>query len=75
MVHFHGEEVNEEARVLVQDTKVGGIIYYNWANGLDSPEQVQGLSKGLQLLARSNPHSIPLLIPEQDSRRGCCRLN
>lgn len=61
-VHFHGQEVNEEARKLIQDLHVGGIIYYNWANGLSSPKQVQHLSQGLQQLAQKAPHAIPLLI-------------
>ncbi len=62
MVHFHGEEANEDARILIQDTKVGGIIYYNWSNGLHSPSQVQALSAGLQEFAKSNRFPIPLLI-------------
>lgn len=62
MVHFHGDVANEDARVLIQDTKVGGIIYYNWSNRLDSPKQVQDLSAGLQNLAKANTPSIPLLI-------------
>lgn len=62
MVHFYGETINDDAKILVQDTKVGGIIYYNWSNGLTSPEQVQILSAGLQKLAKTNPRSIPLLI-------------
>ncbi len=57
MVHFHGDEVNEDARRLVQDLHVGAITYYNWSNGLSSPEQVARLSAGLQEMA-----SIPLLI-------------
>ena len=57
MVHFLGEEVNEEARILIEEIKVGGIIYYNWANGLHSKEQVTSLSLGLQAMAK-----IPLLI-------------
>jgi beta-N-acetylhexosaminidase len=57
MVHFHGETANEEAQVAVQELHVGSIIYYNWANGLNSPEQVARLSSGLQTLAR-----IPLII-------------
>jgi len=32
MVHFQGEVANETARSLIQDVKVGGIIYYNWSN-------------------------------------------
>ena len=62
MVHFHGEEANEEAKSLIQDTKVGGIIYYKFSNELKSPEQVRSLSEGLQTLALANPIPIPLLI-------------
>jgi len=62
MVHFQGEEANEDARTLIQEAKVGGIIYYNWCNGLHSPAQIQALSAGLQKLTQSNPNPIPLLI-------------
>src|SRR5580658_4925181 len=62
MAHFHGEAANEDARSLIQGTKVGGIIYYNWSNGLNSPEQVQTLSEGLQKLTRENRIPIPLFI-------------
>ena len=63
MVHFHGEEANEEtARRLIQELHVGGIIYYNWANGLHSPPQVARLSQGLQKMAAGTPRAIPLLI-------------
>lgn len=62
MVHFQGEVPNEDARILIQDVKVGGIIYYNWSNGLHSPPEVQALSAGLQQLTEKNQHPIPLLI-------------
>ncbi len=62
MVHFNGEVVNEDAKTLVQDVKVGGIIYYNWSNGLTSPKQVKALSEDLQKLAKDTSRSIPLLI-------------
>lgn len=62
MVHFHGQEANDEAKCLIQEVHVGGVIYYNWANGLSHPEQVQNLSQGLQQLAQKTPHAIPLLI-------------
>lgn len=62
MVHFQGEAVNEDARTLIQGTKVGGIIYYNWSNGLNSPQQVRMLSFDLQKLTESNKNPIPLLI-------------
>lgn len=61
IVHFNGVTINDEARELVQELKVGGIIYYNWSNGLRSPEQVLNLSEGLQKLAAAN-NALPLLI-------------
>ncbi len=62
MVHFRGEDVNEEAKTLVQKVHIGGVIYYNWANGLNSPDQIRHLSLNLQELAKENRFPIPLLI-------------
>jgi beta-N-acetylhexosaminidase len=62
MVHFHGETANAEAQILIQETKVGGIIYYNWSNGLYSQTQVATLSAGLQKLTENNRIPLPLLI-------------
>lgn len=71
MTQFHGEDANEDARLLIQEVKVGGIIYYNWSNGLHSPSQVQALSAGLQKLA----HPIPLLIAVDQEGGVVARLN
>lgn len=62
VVHFHGESVNEDAQRLIQGVKVGGIIYYNWANNLTSFDKVHSLSNDLQSLASENKIPIPLLI-------------
>jgi beta-N-acetylhexosaminidase len=62
VVHFNGEEVNNDAKALIQEMHVGGFIYYNWANGLTSPAQVKSLSEGLQKLGQETRLSIPLLI-------------
>jgi beta-N-acetylhexosaminidase len=62
MVHFNGESVNEDAKHLIKKVRVGGIIYYNWSNGLRSPDQIAKLSGDLQQLAAQNEHPIPLLI-------------
>ncbi len=69
MVHFRGESINEDAIALVQDTHVGGIIYYNWSNGLHSPEQVCLLSSNLQEMAQ-----IPLLIAVDQEGGAVSRL-
>ena len=62
IVHFHGEEANEEARSLIQELHVGGLIYYDWGNGLTSPEQVRILSQGLQAFAK---HPLFLCIDQE----------
>lgn len=62
IVHFHGEDANDEAKTLIQDMHVGGFIYYNWANGLHSPEKVNNLSSNLQRLATKNRVPVPLII-------------
>lgn len=74
MVHFTGERANEEAKILVQEVKVGGIIYYNWSNGLNSPEQVKELSEGLQQLASSTRLKLPLLIAADQEGGRVMRL-
>lgn len=75
MVHFHGREANEDAAFLIQKLHIGGIIYYNWANGLTDPEQVRKLSDGLQQLARNTNHSLPLLIAADQEGGLVNRLN
>lgn len=74
VAHFHGEIANEEARTLIQEIKVGGIIYYNWANGLTSPQQVSTLSQSLQKLAQNNPQKIPLFISVDQEGGRVARL-
>ncbi len=53
IAHFRGEEANTDAKILIEQAQVGGIIYYNWSNGLHSPQQVLRLSNGLQALAKT----------------------
>lgn len=62
MVHFMGEEATAEAKVLIQELHIGGVIYYTWANGLHSKKQVSSLSQQLQALALQEERKIPLLI-------------
>lgn len=75
MAHLHGEEANEDAKALIQGAQVGGIIYYNWANGLTSPAQVKQLSDGLQKLAKGTRLSLPLLIAADQEGGVVARLN
>lgn len=75
MVHFHGEMANAEAKTLIQETYVGGFIYYNWSNSLHSPAQIAALSTGLQTMAAANPHPIPLLIATDQEGGVTTRLH
>lgn len=74
-VHFNGTIANQEAQDLIQELGVGGIIYYNWANELSSPEKVQNLSRSLQQLAQKNRNSIPLFIAVDQEGGRVNRLN
>ncbi len=74
LVHFHGEKGNEDAKRLIQEVHVGGIIYYNWANGLHSPKQVLELSSDLQMLGSQNRIPIPLLIAVDQEGGRVARL-
>ncbi|MBA2368910.1 MAG: beta-N-acetylhexosaminidase [Candidatus Protochlamydia sp.] len=74
MVHFYGEVGNAEAEKLIRQINVGGIIYYNWSNGLHSPQQVQALSQSLQNLSRDTRLSIPLLIAVDQEGGAVARL-
>ena len=75
MVTFFGEVANENARKVVQELKVGGVIYYNWANGLTSPSQVKTLSAGLQKMTEENLHPIPLFIATDQEGGVVARLS
>lgn len=74
IVHFHGESANEDAKTLIQTVHVAGFIYYNWANGLHSPQQVRELSHGLQKIAEANRLPIPLYIAVDQEGGPVARL-
>lgn len=73
MVYVHGESADtdradavasnrerlgaDSGAAFVAAYQPGGIIYFDWANGLSDPEQIAALSSGLQEAAE-----IPLLI-------------
>jgi beta-N-acetylhexosaminidase len=75
MVFFIGQEVNDDAKTVIQQAHVGSIIYYQWANGLTSPQQVQKLSNDLQRMAQNQSHGIPLFIAADQEGGVVARLN
>ncbi len=47
---------------LIRTYPIGGLIYFTWANGLTSPEQVVGLSNSVQAAALQQQPADPMLI-------------
>jgi beta-N-acetylhexosaminidase len=47
---------------LIEKYHVGGVIYFVWSNNVANPEQIAGLSNGLQRVATAQRSGIPLLI-------------
>lgn len=74
MVHVQGESAGYDAEKCICQLHVGGIIYYNWSNGLHSPEQVWQLSHDLQILAKQTRLSIPLFIAADQEGGRVARL-
>ena len=58
---FYGEELDSATREMIQETKLGNIMYYSWANGLKKPEQVKKLSKQVQTVMIDSV-GVPALI-------------
>jgi beta-N-acetylhexosaminidase len=49
-------------RELIEKYHLGGVIYFAWSNNVANPQQIAGLSNGLQRVATSQRTPIPLLI-------------
>lgn len=56
---FHGTEASGDIERLLTEVPIGGVIYF--ARNVESPEQVELLSKGLQHIARGRGN-LPLWI-------------
>jgi beta-N-acetylhexosaminidase len=52
----------DNAEQLIDKYKPGGIIYFAWTNSVQNPEQITGLSNGIQDAALGQPAGIPSLV-------------
>ncbi|HYO55520.1 glycoside hydrolase family 3 protein [Archangium sp.] len=55
----HGLDTAEQ---LIERYRLGGVIYFVWSGNLQNPQQIAGLSNGLQQVAMRQERPIPLLI-------------
>ncbi|WP_417398528.1 glycoside hydrolase family 3 protein [Glycomyces mayteni] len=85
MVYVHGESADtadpdavasnlerlgaENGAAFVAAYRPGGVIYFDWANGLADPEQVARLSNGLQ-----DASAVPLLIATDQEYGSVVRI-
>jgi beta-N-acetylhexosaminidase len=53
----------------------GGIIYFDWANKLQDPSQILGLSNGIQKVALSQPAPIPMVISTDQEMGEVLRIS
>ncbi|WP_249292235.1 glycoside hydrolase family 3 protein [Metabacillus flavus] len=60
MVGFYGTEESTSVKDLIQNKKIGGIIYFD--RNMSSPGQAAELSNSLQQTAVEGKHSLPLMI-------------
>ena len=61
MCSVPGEKFSEPVQQFIEETKIGGVILYNWSNKLRSTQEVQQLTKDLQCQSIKSS-SIPLFI-------------
>lgn len=59
---------------LIRKFHPGGIIYFDWSNGLEKPEQVLGLSNGIQRVARHGHARVPMLISTDQEEGEVTRI-
>lgn len=52
----------DNAKQLIDKYHLGGIIYYSWSNNTNNPQQIAGLSNGIQRAATSQRLPIPALV-------------
>lgn len=54
---------------LVEKYHLGGVIYFAWSNNVNNPEQIAGLSNGIQKAALEQKSGIPMLV-SADQEQG-----
>jgi beta-N-acetylhexosaminidase len=52
----------DNAAQLIDRYKLGGVIYFVWSDNVDNPEQIAGLSNGIQDAALDQRSRIPSLV-------------
>jgi beta-N-acetylhexosaminidase len=59
---------------LISKYHVGGIIYFDWTNNLQSPSQIVRLSNGIQRVALSQRTAVPMVISTDQEQGEVLRI-
>ncbi|MFD4608225.1 glycoside hydrolase family 3 protein [Streptomyces sp. NPDC058440] len=62
------------AAELIARYRVGGIIYFAWANNTRDPHQIADLSNGIQKASLGQPRGLPLLVATDQEHGIVCRV-
>ncbi|WP_069771082.1 glycoside hydrolase family 3 protein [Streptomyces sp. LUP30] len=62
------------AAELLARYRLGGIIYFTWANNTRAPGQIAELSDGLQRASLAQPRGLPVLISTDQEHGVVCRV-
>ncbi|MFD5474126.1 glycoside hydrolase family 3 protein [Streptomyces sp. NPDC127105] len=62
------------AAELIARYRVGGIIYFAWANNTRNPHQIADLSNGIQKASLGQPRGLPLLVATDQEHGIVCRV-
>ncbi|MFJ3244237.1 glycoside hydrolase family 3 protein [Streptomyces sp. NBC_01788] len=62
------------AAELIARYRVGGIIYFAWANNTQNPHQIADLSNGIQKASLGQPRGLPLLVATDQEHGIVCRV-
>ncbi|MDO0933328.1 glycoside hydrolase family 3 protein [Streptomyces sp. DG2A-72] len=62
------------AAELIAEYRVGGIIYFTWAHNTRDPQQIAGLSNGIQRASLQQPRGLPVLVSTDQEHGIVCRV-
>lgn len=65
----YGETLDEATCAFLERTHLGNVVYFSWANGLHSPEQVRALSGQLTTAITKITGTAPLIAVDQEGGR------
>ncbi len=66
--YMDAEEIDDTTHEFLSKQRLGGVIFYNWSNKLDSYEQVKALALGLQ--EQAEKLNMPPLFISADQEGG-----